>query len=311
MWSINPLPIVAILGVGGLLIFSSFRDSQPTVSLLAVGIVVMALLLVGRVMGSTFENVRIVQNRANEDRQLQSEKLALMGRLSGKMAAVVQTLVAGVRGHADLLPSEAVYDTQVLGSIEAIGEATRKASALAERLLLASGYRRGPQRPRKLGDTVRLQQDAVNRMVGEKRILIWDIAKGGGSALVDPSDLETIIRELVANAGEATFHGGKITVRVRDEALTRQHLGISPCPPPGKYSVLEVSDTGRGFNQGTLPYVLEPFFTDKAPDQGRGLGLTVVHGIAARCGGGVLIETMPGSGSRVRVYLPFEDTVIA
>ena len=148
-------------------------------------------------------------------------------------------------------------------------------------------------------------------VVGDKRVMIWDIAKGGGNAMVDPSDLETIVRELVANAGEATFHGGKITIRVRDEELTPQHSGLSPSPQPGEYSVLEVSDTGRGFAQGTLPYVLEPFYTDKAPDQGRGLGLSVVHAIAARYGGGLLIETMPGSGSRVRVYLPMEQAAAA
>jgi signal transduction histidine kinase len=307
IWSVNPLPVVAVLGVGGLLIFSSLRDYQPAASLLAVGIVLMTLLLVARVMGSTYESLQILQRKAEEESRMQAEKLALMGRLSGKMALVVQTLVAGVRGHADLLPAEAVHDTQVLGSIEAIGEAARKASALAERLLLASGHRRGAHRPRNLADALRLQQAAVNRMVGEKRVMIWDLAKGDGKALVDPSDLETILKELVSNAGEATFHGGRITVRVRDEALTLPHSGISPSPPPGEYSVLEVSDTGRGFTQGTLPFVLEPFFTDKPAEQGRGLGLSVVHAIAARCGGGLLIETMPGTGSRVRVYLPLDQ----
>jgi signal transduction histidine kinase len=311
LWSVNPLPVAAVLGTGGLLIFSAFRDERAAVQLLAIGIVLMTLLLVGRVMGSTYESLQLVQRKAEEDRRTQAEKLALMGRLSGKMALVVQTLVAGVRGHADLLPAEAVHDTQVLGSIEAIGEATRKASMLAERLLLASGHRRGAQRPRKLVDILRLHQDTVNRMVGEKRIMIWDLAKGDGGALVDASDLETIVRELVANAGEATFHGGKITVKVRDEELTLHNPGISPCPPPGEYSVLEVSDTGRGFTQGTLPYVLEPFFTDKAANQGRGLGLSVVHAIAARCGGGLLIESMPGMGSQVRVYLPLEQPAIA
>lgn len=259
IWSVNPLPVVAVLGVGGLLIFSSLRDSRMAVTTLAIGIVAMTLLLVGRVMGSTYESLQLVQRKAEDDRSAQAEKLALMGRLSGKMALVVQTLAAGVRGHAELLPSEAGRDTQALGNIEAIREATRKASLLAERLLLASGHRRGGRQLRNLGDTLRLQQDAVNRMVGDKRIMIWDIAKGGGRALVDPSDLETIVRELVVNAREATFHHGRITLKVRDEDLAPLNPGISPCPPAGEYSVLEVSDTGRGFTQGTLSYVLSPF----------------------------------------------------
>jgi signal transduction histidine kinase len=307
LWSVNPLPVVAVLGVGGLLIVSSIRESGPMVSLLAVGIVVMSVLLMGRVIGSTFETVRLLERKAQEDRRAQSDKLALMARLSGRMALVVQRLVVGVRGHADLLPFEAVRDTHVLGSIEAIGDAARKASALADRLLLASGHRRGAQRPRRIADTLRIRQDAVNREVGDRRTMIWDLARSGGNALVDPADLDTVVGELVANAREATLHGGKITIRVRDEELAPEEAGISPCPPPGGYSVLEVIDTGRGFAQGALPHALEPFYTDKAADQGRGLGLSVVHAIASRCGGGLMIVSEPGSGSRVRVYFPLEQ----
>jgi len=120
---------------------------------------------------------------------------------------------------------------------------------------------------------------------------------------VAPSDLETIMRELVANAGEATYIGGKITVRVCEERLALGSMNISPHPLPGVYSVLEVADNGRGFAEEDLPHVMEPFFKSRAPDEGRGLGLSVVHGIAARYGGGIQIETEPGIGSRVRVYL--------
>jgi signal transduction histidine kinase len=296
-----------VLGVGGLLIFFSVEGFQPAAVPLAIGAVLMALLLLGRVIASAVGSLQDAQRRADEDRLRQNERLELVGRLSGRIANILQALAAGVHGHADLIRSEPGASPRISGSIEAIADATQKASLLAERLLLASGRARSDQRPRRLFETVRLQQEAVNRYVGDKRIMIWDLAAGSGRAFVAPSDVETIIRELVANASEATFHGGKITVSVREEMLDHPSLAISPCPPSGRYSVLEVSDTGRGITQDDLPHVLEPFFSRKPPDQHRGLGLSVVHGIAARYGGGLEIETTPGSGSQVRVYLPVEQ----
>ncbi len=310
-WSINLLPAAAVIGVGALLIISALHGSQQPVIVLAAGIVVMTLLLMGRVTVSTAANIRSVQRKAAEDRQAQAEKMDLVARLSGNMAQVIHGLVAEVRGHADQLRTLAWQNLDTSAGFQGVGEATRKASVLAERLLLASGHGRSKQRPRRLGDVVRQQQEPMNRLVGDKRIMIWELAQGAGSALVAPSDLETIMRELVSNAGEATFHGGKITIRVREEKLTVRPPGIWPRPAPGLYSVLEVADTGRGFDEDDLPHVLEPFFTRKAPDQGRGLGLSVVHGIAARYGGGLQIETVPGMGSSVRVYLQAAETKVA
>jgi signal transduction histidine kinase len=156
----------------------------------------------------------------------------------------------------------------------------------------------------RLVEAVLLQRDSVNRMVGQRRDVIWDLTGAGGNALVAPSDMETIMRELVSNAGEATFHGGKITIRVREETLSTLPTVMSPCPPEGTYSMLEVADTGRGIPESDLPHVVEPFFTKSPRPEGRGLGLSIVHGIVASYGGGLLIDTVPGSGSRVRVYLP-------
>jgi signal transduction histidine kinase len=303
VWSVNLLPAVAVLGVGGLLVLSALHGLQSAVVVLSVGLVVMTLLLMARVVAATAENLGTVKRKAYDDRRIRSEKMELVGRLSGNIAQVIQTLVAEVKGHAENLRGHAWQNPQMAEGLQAIATATQKSSLLAERLLLASGHGRSRQAPKRLGDVVRRQQEAMNRMVGDKRIMIWDVAKGAGKALGAPSDLETIIRELIANAGEATFYGGKITIRVHEEMLTTRPPGISPRPLPGLYSVLEVADTGRGFAEDDLPHVLEPFYLRNASGDGRGLGLSVVHGIAARYGGGLHIETVPGSGSRVRVYL--------
>jgi signal transduction histidine kinase len=91
---------------------------------------------------------------------------------------------------------------------------------------------------------------------------------------------------------------------VRDEALSSPPAGMAPIPPSGRYSVLEVADNGRGIAAGDLPRVHEPLFTTRPMHKGRGLGLSVVYGIVAGLGGGLRVESVPGAGARVSVYLP-------
>ncbi len=75
-------------------------------------------------------------------------------------------------------------------------------------------------------------------------------------------------------------------------------------PAPGRYSVLEVADDGRGIPAADLPHVQDPFFTTRPLHEGRGLGLSVVYGIVAGLGGGLLVQSVPGAGATVKVYLP-------
>jgi signal transduction histidine kinase len=154
----------------------------------------------------------------------------------------------------------------------------------------------------RIHDVVLGQREALARTAGPERTLTWDLADG--EALVPPSDLEAVLVELVSNAVDATNPGGRITIRVRDETLEATPAGVSPDVPPGRYSILEVGDDGRGVAEADLPHIFEPFFTSRPSHEGRGLGLSVVHGIVASCGGAVLVDSAPGTGTRVRVYLP-------
>ncbi|HVO50842.1 MAG TPA: ATP-binding protein, partial [Thermoanaerobaculia bacterium] len=118
------------------------------------------------------------------------------------------------------------------------------------------------------------------------------------------SDLEAVLFELVSNAADATSPAGRITIRVRDETLQAAPAGASRDLPSGRYSILDVEDDGRGVAGDVLPHIFEPFYSSRPGHEGRGLGLSVVHGIVAKCGGAVLVDTEPGAGTRVRVYLP-------
>ena len=129
-------------------------------------------------------------------------------------------------------------------------------------------------------------------------------------ALVDPTQIELIILNLAINARDAMEVGGALVLETGNVTLT-----AAPVRPeeslPGDYVMLSVSDTGIGMTPEILEKVFEPFFTTKDPGRGSGLGLAQVYGFAKQSGGGVRIETRPGEGTTVEVFLPKATGAVA
>jgi CheY-like chemotaxis protein len=73
---------------------------------------------------------------------------------------------------------------------------------------------------------------------------------------------------------------------------------------PGRYLRLSIADTGTGMDQRLLTRVLEPFFSTKPAGQGTGLGLSMAKGFAEQSGGGLTIDSTPGRGTTVHLWLP-------
>jgi CheY-like chemotaxis protein len=121
-------------------------------------------------------------------------------------------------------------------------------------------------------------------------------------AMVDPTQIELVILNLAINGRDAMAGGGTLTI-----STGNVHLGPperDDAPPPGDYVMVGVADTGTGMTPEVLAKAFEPFFTTKPTGSGSGLGLSQVFGLARQSGGGVTIESTPGMGTTVRVYLP-------
>ncbi len=146
-------------------------------------------------------------------------------------------------------------------------------------------------------------RDALREAVGEDVRVDFDLDEDAGLVAGDARQLEEVLLQLAANAREAMPDGGTLTIASWKETVEPQDTARLGLVEPGQYVVVSVGDSGEGMDEATSSRVFEPFFTTRGDDAG-GLGLSVVYGVVKHWRGGISIDSTPGHGTTVDVYLP-------
>jgi len=249
----------------------------------------------------------ITQRKDAEEALRQAHKLESLGVLAGGIAHDFNNLLTSILGNANLGTSLLAPGHHSAGYFEKIERAAKRASELTHQLLVYSG--RGHAEPVEL-EINKLLLDITQLLevsISKKVLIRYDLATALPPLSADPSQLQQMVMNLVTNASDAMDPetGGLITVRTREEHLDQAFLAefkaILPLLP-GRYVVLEVSDTGSGMSPETLRQIFDPFFTTKV--KGRGLGLAAMIGILRNLKGSLKVYSEPGRGSMFRLYLP-------
>jgi signal transduction histidine kinase len=152
-----------------------------------------------------------------------------------------------------------------------------------------------------LSGLVALLRPAIGRHVAMRVQAAPDLPR----LLADRVELEAVLINLVKNARDAMPDGGSVTLTA-GPACVPEMAEVPPGLAAGRYLRLSVADDGQGMSPEVLERVCEPFFTTKPAGKGTGLGLTMARGFADRSGGGLMIESRPGAGTTVSIWLPQE-----
>ena len=146
-------------------------------------------------------------------------------------------------------------------------------------------------------------EEMLRRTLGPEIELDLRLGHCRWSVSCDPSQLESALLNLAINARDAMPQGGVLRIAMADRKLAADQLPDSDLQH-GDYVEIEVTDDGMGMSHDVMNRVFEPFFTTKPPGQGTGLGLSQIYGFVKQSGGFVRIESRPGEGTSVRVFLP-------
>jgi len=149
----------------------------------------------------------------------------------------------------------------------------------------------------------------LRQLLGADKILELRLSPEVMRVFADPSQLEQVLVNLVANARDAMGSGGRVTIETGERFLDQNYARAHPdaSVPTGRFAVIMVTDTGSGMSPTTLARVFEPFYTTKAVGEGTGLGLATVYGIVKQSGGYIWMYSEVGLGTTVKVYLPLTD----
>ncbi len=253
----------------------------------------------------------LTERNRTEEQLRQAQKMEAVGQLTGGIAHDFNNILMVIMANTDALLDQARLARGVRTRLDQIGRATQRASDLTRQLLAFS--RKQPLRPQPtdLNGLVEGTSRLLRRTLGENIDIRLRRGQGLWSISVDRAQLESALVNLCLNARDAMPAGGRLTIEtdnvVLDEAYVAQHADAVP----GPYVLLSVADEGTGMPAGVLARVFEPFFTTKEVGKGTGLGLSMVYGFVRQSNGHIAIDSTPGEGTTVRLYLPRGEEIAA
>src|SRR5687768_3952943 len=251
----------------------------------------------------TWQATRMLHDR---DEQLRhAQKMEAIGRLAGGVAHDFNNLLTAIIGYTDLISEHLEESSPAYRDVGEIRKAADRGAGLTRQLLAFSRKQFLTPTVLDLNDTVSGLRQMLPRAIGEHIRTSIRLAPDLAKVKADASRMEQVLVNLALNARDAMPEGGDLMIETSNVTLTEPRLRAEGLGlRPGFYVMLSIIDTGIGMDESTRERAFEPFFTTKPLGKGTGLGLATVYGIVDQSGGGVSLESGPGLGTIVRIYLP-------
>lgn len=261
-------------------------------------------LEMGKIVNRVVTMRNVTREVQLEEQFQQAQKLEALGRLAGGIAHDFNNLLTVIHLSTRLLERQLRPEDPLWEHVQHIRQTGERAAKLTKQLLSFS--RREVIDPqvvsvnRIVGDLERMLQ----RIIGEDVQLVTDLQPDLWAVQADPVQIEQVVMNLAVNARDAMPQGGTLTIETRNVTLSPAYVAFHVDAEPGEHVLLSVVDTGEGMDAAVKAHLFEPFFTTKPREQGTGLGLSTVFGIVKQSKGHIRVESEPGEGTSIHIYLP-------
>ncbi len=240
-----------------------------------------------------------------------AQKLEVASLAANGMTHDLRNAVTSMDAMAQLIAERDLTLEDARSHADQIRHAAEHAHALLSQILGFTRHRETELRPVELDPVVHGLSELVRGMV--PREIKLQVALGAGRQHVESAVgfIEQIVLNLVINGRDAMPDGGELAIETSVVELAEAKVLGGQDLAPGSYVVLAVKDEGRGMEAPVRNRAFEPFFSTKGPQAGTGLGLWSVQNLAQRSGGVTVIESAPGRGTLVQVYLPVVSRAVS
>jgi PAS domain S-box-containing protein len=240
----------------------------------------------------------VTEQRRAEQALRQSQKMEALGQLTGGIAHDFNNLLQAVQGSFSLILRQSADAERVRDLAQQGLQATRRGGSLASQLLAFSRSQKLEVQSVPVAAALSGMKDLLQRSIGPLVGVTIEPADPDLRAEVDPTQLEMAVLNLAINARDAMPDGGRVVISAETLKVT-----ADPDLQPGDYVVVRVEDTGTGMPEEVAQRAFEPFFTTKSLGKGTGLGLSQVYAMARQSGGTVRLDSRPGAGTTVHIFL--------
>ena len=246
----------------------------------------------------------IEQRERTEEMLRQSQKMEMIGRLTGGVAHDFNNLLMAVLGNLELLRKNIPAHPKTDRLIEGARQGAQRGAALTQRLLAFARRQDLKVEPVDVVELIEGMSDLIERSLRSGIELSVDLSPEASYALIDANQVELAVLNLVVNARDAMPKGGKLAIEV-DNRLAPAGGDLTP----GAYVCILVRDNGYGMNAETLQKATEPFFSTKELGKGTGLGLSMVQGLAVQMNGALKLRSEMERGTTAELWLPATDRI--
>ena len=228
-----------------------------------------------------------------------AQRVKVLGRLASGVAHDFNNSLTVILTSTEMAQRDPDLSPAVMKLLASIKRASLQAADMTKSLLALG--RKDPSRLTSISPAAVLtgMHEAITRLLPED-IKFSIVETTSAPVMVDRVQLERAILNLVINAKDAVGANGEITIGCRQVKLMSEPNGLAE----GSYIQFSVKDNGHGMTAAVLEHIFEPFYTMKAEGHGTGMGMALLHSFALESKGKVEIDSAPGVGTKIFLYLP-------
>ena len=263
-----------------------------------------------------------LQRAQSEEALNHAQRLESVGQLTGGIAHDFNNLLTIIQGNLQVLEELPELIDHAWGQhlVDAATRATKRGAELTGKLLAFSRRQVLQPTPVDAGLLLNSLADMLRRTLDQRIQIDVDVAPACPPVLADPGQLEAALLNIAINARDAMPDGGSLRFRVDPCAELPMAIRHELDPPSASgnrsnsasdsgFVAISITDTGAGMPDVVKERAFEPFFTTKEAGRGTGLGLSTVYGFVKQSKGAIAIDSVPGRGTTLTLYIPQPQTI--
>lgn len=244
------------------------------------------------------------ERRKLQEQILKAQKMESIGALAGGIAHDFNNILSAVIGYSEIAWEQAGDVEAARESLKEVLQASRRAKDLVAQILAFSRHVDQEFAPVQIQLIVK-EVCKLLRATLPSNITIETDIQSFASVMADAGQVHQVLMNLCTNAYQSMNDtGGTLTLKLNEIELDQPLMTLGSDLKPGKYLEIIVQDNGCGMDEATMNRIFDPYFSTKNPDEGTGLGLSVVFGIVKSHGGIIDVESKVRHGSTFRILIP-------